>query len=39
MELAFLYGCPRVEAIQRTPPSEYPLWLALFQIHKEERDA
>lgn len=32
-----LYGCSRREAILRTPPSEYPLWRALFLIHKEER--
>jgi hypothetical protein len=36
MELAMLYGCPRWEAIVRTPPSEYPKWRALWIIHKEE---
>jgi len=39
MELAFLYGCSKHEAIARTPHSEYAEWQALFEIHADERKA
>jgi hypothetical protein len=39
MELAMLYGCPKWEAIARTPPSEYAQWQALWLIQAEERKA